>query len=290
VGYAFAVVCRRHGMHVALLDKNSETLHQASNELKAMGSTSTHPGVQTLTYNVDVSDPSAWATVHDSLSPKFDTVDFLMLNAGASFTPSTSQPWEDVSYFQNTMSTNLFGVVNGLATFLPMVQKSSGPSSIILTGSKQGITNPPGNPAYNASKAAIKSLAEQLAHFLRTPGTPSHAPHVSAHLLIPGWAFTGLSGNKGPIPDSEASKVKPKGAWLPSQVADYGYKKMQEGKFYIVCPDEDVDEALDQARMMWAADDAVAGRSPLSRWDANYKEKAAQWIGKEAERRRGGGK
>ena len=63
-------------------------------------------------------------------------------------------------------------------------------SVIINTGSKQGITNPPGNAAYNASKAAVKSLTEGLAHELRQiPGTK-----LTAHLFVPGWTFTGMTG------------------------------------------------------------------------------------------------
>jgi len=41
------------------------------------------------------------------------------------------------------------------------------------------ITNPPGNPAYNASKSAVKTIAEQLSYDLRDTKT-------SVHLLIPG--------------------------------------------------------------------------------------------------------
>ncbi len=85
------------------------------------------------------------------------------------------------------LGTNLFGVINGIGAFLPVVKKaaSSKPTSIIITGSKQGITNPPGNPAYNASKAAVKSLAEQLSWDLKDTST-------SVHLLVPGWTYTGM--------------------------------------------------------------------------------------------------
>jgi short-subunit dehydrogenase len=55
----------------------------------------------------------------------------------------------------------------------------------VITGSKQGITNPPGNAAYNASKAAVRTLAEHLSHDLKDTKT-------SVHLLVPGWTFTGL--------------------------------------------------------------------------------------------------
>ena len=85
-------------------------------------------------------------------------------------------------------STNLFGVVHGLNTYVPSIKSrsSASPAAIIITGSKQGITNPPGNPAYNASKSAIKTLAEHLSWDLR------ENKNVSVHLLVPGWTFTGL--------------------------------------------------------------------------------------------------
>lgn len=86
-----------------------------------------------------------------------------------------------------TLQTNLFGVINGINTFLPVVQEASKAkqTAIVITGSKQGITNPPGNPAYNASKAAVKTLAEHLSWDLKDSNT-------SVHLLVPGWTFTGM--------------------------------------------------------------------------------------------------
>ena len=61
---------------------------------------------------------------------------------------------------------------------------------------------------------------------------------------------------------------------------------MGQGSFYIVCPDNDVTEELDQARMTWGAGDVIEDRSALSRWDAKYKDQSAKWIADEAERRK----
>ena len=85
--------------------------------------------------------------------------------------------------------------------------------------------------------------------------------------------------------DEVALQKKPKGAWLPSTTAEYALEKIKEDKFYIICPDDDVSEELDQARMTWAMGDVVEGRSALSRWDEKYKDEAAEWIKNEAERR-----
>lgn len=293
VGFAMASLFRRHGMHVALLDNNSDNLQAASAALKSLGSSSTHPGVKTETYQLDVGDLAAWQTIKSQISSTFDTVDVLMLNAGTSFKPSTAQQYEDVAYFHKTLNTNMYGVINGLSVFLPLVQAAAAQSpdkqhAVLITGSKQGITNPPGNVAYNMSKSALKTLAEQLAHDLRTTHGPSFSPNTTAHLIIPGWTYTGLSGNAGPAPSEEQLAKKPKGAWLPEQVAEYAERKIREGRFYIVCPDNDVDEALDMARMSYGSADVSEGRSALSRWDDKYKDSAAEWIKGRAEEIRKG--
>ncbi|KAJ0275434.1 hypothetical protein CBS470a_011293 [Colletotrichum nupharicola] len=94
-------------------------------------------------------------------------------------------------------------------------------SAIVITGSKQGITNPPGYPAYNASKAAVHSIAEQLSFDLQ------NTERVSVHLLVPGWTHTGMGGRT-----PQTSLSKPDGAWWPEQVVEYLEKKMQEGQFW----------------------------------------------------------
>lgn len=164
-----------------------------------------------------------------------------------------------------------------------MLSSSKTPKSIVITGSKQGITNPPGgaNPAYNASKATLKSLTEHLAHDLRSDLSTAH---ISVHLLIPGWTFTGLAGNKGPTRDGDVKK--PDGAWYPSQVARELQRGLENGVFYIVCSDNETDLALDQARMIWGSGDVIEGRPALSRWDEAWKDKASEWIQADAKRRR----
>ena len=132
VGFAFAQVCRKHGMNLALLDINGDQLSKASEVLPSRSD------AKTETYKMDVSSVQDWEKIRKDVESKFGSVDLLMLNAGASFKPDTNQSWEDVNYFQKTMQTNLFGYINGLASFLPLVQKSKGASAIIMTGSKQG--------------------------------------------------------------------------------------------------------------------------------------------------------
>lgn len=205
IGYAVAQLCLSHGMKVTIADFNQETIDMAA---KNLGNVSC--------VKMDVGEREEWKRVKD----KVGDVDFLMLNAGV----GGKGTWGDEEYFDRILHTNLNGVINGLNAYVPEFQKGDGKGkAIVITGSKQGITNPPGNPAYNASKAAVKALAEHLSWDLKDSG-------VGVHLLVPGWTFTGLSGN---APGS--TKEKPAGAWSAAQVAEYMHNKMSEGKFYIIC-------------------------------------------------------
>jgi NAD(P)-dependent dehydrogenase (short-subunit alcohol dehydrogenase family) len=187
-------------------------------------------------------------------------LDFLFLNAGIQ--PASS--WADPGQFKTIMDVNFFGVVHGITHLLDLVKTNPG-SAIVISGSKQGITNPPGNPAYNASKSAVKTIAEQLSYDLRETDT-------SVHLLVPGWTFTGLGRTQDAI-----NAAKPAGAWSASQVVDYLEAGIARREFYILCPDNEVTEDMDKKRIQWAAEDLVERRPPLSRWRDEFKEEFQKW-------------
>jgi len=250
IGLAVARLCHGHGMKIIIVDNNERNLTEVEKSLS---------GVKVA--SGDVSKIETWQSLKKRVEEEWGGVDFLMLNAGIGGKGS----WEDLEYFHKILDTNLFGVINGVSTFLPLVNTKE-PSSIIITGSKQGITNPPGNPAYNMSKSAIKTLAEHLSFDLRSTKT-------SVHLLVPGWTYTGLTGG------GQATE-KPAGAWAPEQVAEYLEQKMGEGVFYVICPDNDVTVEKDRRRMLWGVGDIVYERPPLSRWREDWKDKAEEGIAK----------
>ena len=109
--------------------------------------------------------------------------------------------------------------------------------AIVNTGSKQGITCPPGDTAYNVSKAGVKVLTEALAHSLRN----EEGARITAHLLIPGSTFTGMT--------RRGRTEKPPGAWTPDQVVDMLIAGMNQGDFYILCPDNEVTREIDNRRI-----------------------------------------
>ena len=93
----------------------------------------------------------------------------------------------DPARWRRILDVNLWGVINGVQAFAPDMIKQGTAAAIVNTGSKQGITCPPGDTAYNVSKAGVKVVTEALAHELRN----TEGCRVSAHLLIPGFVFTG---------------------------------------------------------------------------------------------------
>ncbi|RFU34555.1 hypothetical protein B7463_g1813, partial [Scytalidium lignicola] len=266
IGYSLAKKCVGYGMKVVIVDNNSSNLDAAKSALSKQW-----PG-STTTLGMDVSKLEDWDSLKKVVVNEFNgKIDLLALNAGIGLRGT----WGDIEYFQKIMAVNLFGVINGLNTFVPLIAKTSttiNPASIIITGSKQGITNPPGNPAYNASKSAVKTLAEHLSFDLS-----KSSPSTSVHLLVPGWTFTGLGGNS-PFAKEGEVKEKPKGAWYPDQVVDYLEEKMKDGKFYVICPDGDVTEETDKKRMLWAVNDIIKERPPLTRWREDWKAEAAEKI------------
>ena len=198
-----------------------------------------------------------------SVIEAFGEVAVLMNNAG---TGGGGELFGDPARWRRLIDVNLWGVVNGVQTFAPDMIKQGTAAAIVNTGSKQGITCPPGDTAYNVSKAGVKVVTEALAHELRN----IEGCRVSAHLLIPGFVFTSMT--KG------SRTEKPAAAWTPEQIVDFMLASMGTGDFYILCPDNDVPREMDERRILWAAGDIVENRPPLSRWHPDYKEAFAKFA------------
>jgi NAD(P)-dependent dehydrogenase (short-subunit alcohol dehydrogenase family) len=164
-------------------------------------------------------------------------------------------PWGSLEDWRRAVDVNLWGVINGVRAFVPRMMEQGQPSLVINTGSKQGITNPPGNLAYNMTKAALKTYTEGLEHDLRT----TEGCRVGAHLLVPGWTTTGKKQHRP-------------GAWLPDQVIDILLDALDRGDFYIICPDGEVTPEMDRKRILWGAGDMTEKRPPLSRWHPDFAE------------------
>ena len=259
IGLAAALRFASVGMKVALADLGGEKLEAARDAVIAVARGGEN---DVLAAPTNVAKREDLDALRATVSERFGSVSLLMNNAGVGNNPGL--PWENGDGWRALFEVNLWGVVNGVEAFLPSMVAQEKPAFVINTGSKQGITSPPGNSAYNMSKAALKNYTESLAHALR--GT-AHG-NISAHLLIPGYTFTGMSGGA----------EKPAAAWTPEQVVDFMLARLAENDFYILCPDNAVDRKTDDLRMQWSADDVIKNRPALSRWHPAFEAEFAQFL------------
>ncbi|MDJ0390435.1 SDR family NAD(P)-dependent oxidoreductase [Roseomonas sp. E05] len=260
IGLAAATRFAQRGLRVCIADIAEESLARAAETLAAAARGGAS---DVMTMRVDVSRAGEVAQLEAAVRERFGGTDVLMNNAGVQPGSTIFGPpgqWERI------LGVNLWGIIHGAQAFVPGMIARGRPGLVINTGSKQGITTPPGDPAYNLSKAGVKAFTEALQHELRnTPGC-----RLSAHLLIPGFVFTGLTAN--------GRTEKPAGAWTPEQTADFMLERLEAGDFYILCPDNDVPRALDERRILWAAGDIVENRPPLSRWHPDYADAFADFV------------
>jgi NAD(P)-dependent dehydrogenase (short-subunit alcohol dehydrogenase family) len=260
IGLAAAMHFAALGMKVCIADIGADRLREAETKLS---SASPSGDANIMTAAVDVSRVEDVTALESAVQKRFGGTDVLMNNAGISPSAKMFGPLEN---WQRVFAVNFWGVVHGSQIFAPYMIERGRPGLIINTGSKQGITTPPGEPAYNATKAGVKAFTEALQHELRN----TQGCRISAHLLIPGHVFTGLT--------ARGRTEKPPGAWTPEQTVDFMIARLAAGDFYILCPDNDVPRSLDERRILWAAGDIVENRPALSRWHPDYAEAFAAFA------------
>jgi len=252
IGLAIAKRFARLGLRVVIADLGADKLARA---VAAIAIEAPQGVAAVLGVETDVAKLAEVQRLETRVKETFGGTDVLVNNAGIQ--PGSSIV-EGADNWARILGVNLWGVIHGVQTFVPNMITRGRPGLIINTGSKQGITTPPGDPAYNTSKAGVKVVTESLQHQLRnTPGC-----RLSAHLLIPGFVFTDLA--------AQGRTEKPAGAWTADETAEFMLTSLESNDFYILCPDNDVPRALDERRILWAAGDIVENRPPLSRWHPDY--------------------
>jgi hypothetical protein len=260
IGLAAAKAFAALGLRICIADRGADRLARAAETIAkaARGGTGDVMALET-----DVSRVEELRKLEAAVRSRFGGTDVLMNNAGVQPGSNIFGPADN---WERILAVNLWGVIHGTQVFVPGMIERGRPGLIINTGSKQGITTPPGDPAYNVSKAGVKVFTEALQHHLRDlPGGK-----LTAHLLIPGFVFTELA--------APGKTEKPAGAWTAEQTVAFMMEKLEAGDFYILCPDNDVPRSLDERRILWAAGDIVENRPPLSRWHPDYAEAFAAFA------------
>lgn len=138
IGLASARRFAALGLHVCIVDLGAERLKAAVAELSAIAG----EGAEIAGFEVDVSDRAALITLEAAVADRFGGTDVLMNNAAIQIPTDALGPHAD---WRRLIGVNLWGVIDGSQVFAPRMVERGRPGLIINTGSKQGITTPPGN-------------------------------------------------------------------------------------------------------------------------------------------------
>ena len=259
IGLAVGLRLAKAGMRVCLADRQADLLAEAVASFNGVG--------EVVGQVTDVSDPASVAALARFVEAELGPVSVLMNNAGVG---GGGDALSNPGGWARILGVNLMGVLHGVQRFVPAMVTSGQPGLVVNTGSKQGITQPPGDTAYNVSKSGVKALTEGLAHTLRN----TEGCRVSAHLLIPGFTYTGMT--------SRHFSSLPPGAWTPDQVAERLLEGIAARDFYVLCQDNETTRLQDERRISWSAEDPIHNRPALSRWHPDYKEAFAKYMAGDA--------
>ncbi|MBX5436537.1 MAG: SDR family NAD(P)-dependent oxidoreductase [Alicyclobacillaceae bacterium] len=154
VGLGQAKVFAREGMKVAIADIRKDHLDEAMAYFKEVKA-DVHP------IQMDITDRKQMAEAADEVEKVFGKpVQLLCNTAGVSiFGPMQNATYEDWEWILNV---NLWGVINGLQTFVPRMLKYGQGGHIVNTSSMSGFQPLPGTGIYVASKFAVRGLTEVL--------------------------------------------------------------------------------------------------------------------------------
>lgn len=245
-------------MNVAIVDLNiSESAKKILNEAD-------NSKTKILFHQADVQDIDALENFHSLVKQEFGNVHFLMGNAG--IIAMGTKPWEGRQELQNIMNINFMGVVNLCNVFIPAMLSHGEEGIVVNTASKQGITRPPGNYAYNLSKTGIVAYTEAISHAFLNENNCK----LKSSLLIPAFVYTPMISAF--IPD------KPDFAATAEETIDYFFEALKRDEFYVLCPDNETNRRIDEKRIQWSVDDIIKSRPAMSRWHPDFKDEFENYM------------
>lgn len=140
-------------------------------------------GVDAMAVNLDVTNPDSIARMVDALAKRFEKIQILVNNAGASFGVPNAVHTYDETAWMKTIDVNLHGVFRVSRALLPLMILEGG--TIINTASRAGKTPPLFNGAYAVAKAGVIMLTKVMAMELAGNG-------VRVNAICPGQVATDL--------------------------------------------------------------------------------------------------
>jgi len=176
IGRGIAEALIEEGATVVIADVQQDALDATAAEIGATG------------IRVDVTDPASVQALADATLERFGSVGIVVNNAGigplARIRELTLADWKWM------IDVNLWGVVHGVTTFLPILLRNEDGGHIVNTGSMASFSPNSGLAAYSATKFAVAAITETLEQEMREDGTQVHAT-----LLAPGTVRTNIKNS-----------------------------------------------------------------------------------------------
>lgn len=252
IGLALAERCAAEGMRLLLADIEEQALNAAAETLRAQGT-------EVAIYLLDVSDLDQYRAVAASVLADYGAPFLLINNAGVAWKAqaSTATP-EDWRW---TIGVNVLGTGYGLSLFVPAMIASGARGCVLNTASITGLITSPGTSAvYSASKHAVLSISETLAHELRPHG-------MQVTVLCPGSVATNITDADRNMPkgvnpvsltsagpeEREFTRSFVSNGIAASSVAEQAFAALAEGRFYVITHPEYREEIENRHRQIEAA-------------------------------------
>jgi NAD(P)-dependent dehydrogenase (short-subunit alcohol dehydrogenase family) len=182
IGRGIARRAAAEGAHLVLADVDEAGLAEIHRELAATGA-------RVRSERTDVRRIESVQALAAAALDEFGGVHLVFNNAGVML---GGYAWERTDDdWRWVLDVNLFGVVNGLRTFMPILLAQHEPAHMVNTASVGGLMVGPFLAPYIVSKHAVVALTESVYHELRTLDTP-----VRISALCPGPIATGITGSE----------------------------------------------------------------------------------------------
>lgn len=238
IGRALADRCAAEGMKVVIADVDHTALAQTEQNLRDAGGT-------VLTVRTDVSKEDDIETLAQKTIDAFGAVHLLFNNAGVD---ARTTIWEGtLADWQWVIGVNLWGVINGIRTFVPIMLKQGEACHIVNTSSIAGLVSGPGIGIYKVTKHGVVSLSETLACELAAIESK-----IKVSVLCPAGVKTKIMDSERIRPDELKNKSVTESTVAvtkeviemlrqlvedglpPSHVADAVFDAVRNEKFYIL--------------------------------------------------------
>lgn len=184
IGYALAASFAHEGMHVVLADISTEALAIAIGQLQA-------DDASCIGVACDVSSEKSVQGLLDKAVEQFGNVHLVANNAGVISKPKLTweQPLEE---WRRNIDVNLWGVINGIRTFVPHMLEHGEQSHVINVASLGGLIAEPYLSPYHVSKFGVVATSESLYYELALQDA-----EIGVSVVCPGFVTTNLLRQAG---------------------------------------------------------------------------------------------